>query len=157
MSVLFDGELFADYHQIYIADANGDFAADLPTDWNDDILAQGVNLGPGVIVVSTVRNMTTPFRVELHEAEPPIALDAVDHAVECGLTTSGEIVIAGLTDYAPDAAHASVPAGSLRALVVGTRLGTLSEDGLEGDDAYVVHLWPASGDQVVVRKQWTVG
>ncbi|MDR4308613.1 hypothetical protein IHQ68_18490 [Chelatococcus sambhunathii] len=153
MRVLFEGELLADYHQLYVADAlNG--LDELPQDWNDEILARRVNLGPGVIVVSTARNMPVPFRVELHESAPEIDLDAVDHAVECGIVTSGEIVVAGLMDYAPDAARASVPAGRLRALVVSIGLDTLSEDGLDGDDAYVVRLWPGAGDEVLVRKQW---
>ena len=156
MRVLFEGELLADYHQLYVADVL-DGLDELPQDWNDEILARRVNLAPGVIVVSTARNMTVPFRVELHGSQPAIDFDAVDHAVECGIVTSGEIVIAGLTDYAPDAARASVPPGALRALVVSTGLGTLSEDGLDGEDAYIMHLWPGAGEQVVVRKQWIEG
>ena len=154
MRVLFEGELLADYHQLYVADAADRSDDNFPQDWPEDVLSRRVNLGPGVIVVSTARNMTVPFRVELHDRAPSVDLDAVDHAVECGIVTSGEIVVAGLMDYAPDAARASVPAGSLRALIVSTGLGTLSEDGLEGDDAYAMHLWPGAGDEVVVRKQW---
>lgn len=153
MTVLFEGELLADYHQIYIADVA--VAEDsYPEVWNDEIIERRVNLAPGVIVVQTARNMPVPFRVELHDAKPGIALEAADHAVECGIATSGEIVIAGLTDYAPDAARAAVPPGELRAMIVSTGLGTLGEDGLEGDDAYVVHLWPGFGDEVVVLRQW---
>jgi hypothetical protein len=30
----------------------------------------------------------------------------------------------------------------------------LSEDGLDGDDRYTVHLWPEKGGGIVVHRQW---
>lgn len=154
MAVLFEGELFADYHQIYVADAKLDFVADYPTQWTEEILRQGVYPGPGVLIVCTARDMDTPFRVELHDAEPFVDLGAVDHAVECGLVTSGQIVVGGCTHHEGQDSPVAVPAGPLRALVVASGLGTISEDRFDGDDRYVVHLWPGTGDGVVVRKQW---
>ena len=52
-----------------------------------------------------------------------------------------------------DAARASVPPGTLRAMVIFTGLDTLSEDGLDGDDHYVVHLWPGESIGVTVLHQ----
>ncbi|QZN98372.1 hypothetical protein [Chenggangzhangella methanolivorans] len=118
MAVLFEGELFADYHQIYVADSKLDFVADYPTQWTDEILAQGVNPGPGVVIVCTARDMNTAFRVELHESEPAIDLDAADHAAECGIVTAGEIIVGGCTSHEGQDSPIAVPAGPLRALVV---------------------------------------
>lgn len=86
-----------------------------------------------------------------------MTLDDVDHVVEGGFRSAGTVAIAGCTDYFPDAARFSVPAGDLKARVVFTCLGTLSEDGLDGEDRYVVHLWPGKAESVRVLKQWEEG
>ncbi|MGO1079726.1 hypothetical protein [Inquilinus sp. CA228] len=155
MAVLFDGELFADYHQFYLSDAAG--GAELPTDWTDEALRRRILCAVGVLVVSTARNMTVPVRIELHHEQPQIAAEIADHIVVGDLHTSGEIVIAGCTDYLPDAARRSVPKGDLRAMVVFTGLGTINEDGVDGEDRYVVHLWPGESDGIAVLRQWDEG
>ena len=106
------------------------------------------------LIVFTVRNMDVKVRVELHGEEPRIEREEADHVVMGSFHTSGRIVIAGLMDWVPDAARASVPPGTLRAMVVFTGLDTLSEDGLDGDDRYVVHLWPGESIGVTVLRQW---
>lgn len=102
----------------------------------------------------TARNMPVPLRVELHRSEPGRFIEAADHVVTDGLSSSGRIGIAGLTDYWPDAARASVPPGDLRAMVVSRGLGTLSANHLDGQDLYEVHLWPERVEGVRVLKQW---
>ncbi|WP_293776469.1 hypothetical protein [uncultured Oxalicibacterium sp.] len=152
MPILFDGSLLADYHQFYLADAAGN--VDLPTNWNDDALNTRLLSGPGVLIVATERNMTVPVRVILHERRPQIDIDAADHVVEGHLHTSGEIVIAGLNDYLPQAPRRRVPAGELGVMIIFTGLDTLSEDGLDGEDRYDVHLWPGSVEGITVLRQW---
>ncbi|MGO4129403.1 hypothetical protein AB4Z01_33745 [Inquilinus sp. YAF38] len=153
MAVLFDGELFADYHQFYLSDAAGN--AEMPTDWTDEALRRRILCADGVLVVSTARNMTVPVRIELHDEEPQFDAGLADHIVIGDLRTSGEIVVAGCSDYLPDAARRSVPEGDLRVMIVFTGLGSLSEDGLAGEDRYVVHLWPGRGEGVAVLRQWS--
>jgi len=150
LSVIFDGSLFADYHQFYLADdiaqlPEMDYAA-------EDMRARIVTSEQG-LVVFTVRNMDVQVRVELHGEEPRIDHEKADHVVMGSFRTSGRIVIAGLSDWVPDAARASVPPGTLRAMVIFTGLDTLSEDGLDGDDHYVVHLWPGESVGVTVLRQ----
>lgn len=152
MATLFDGDIFADYHQFYLSDADG--GADLPNDYTEDDLRDRITCADGVLIVTTARNMTVPVRVELHEAEPRIDIAAADHVVLGSLRTEGELAIAGCTDYLPDAARAKVPPGNLRAMVVFTGLGKLSEDGLEGEDRYAIHLWPSEETGVTVLRQW---
>jgi hypothetical protein len=67
--------------------------------------------------------------VELHEQMPKIDIENADHVVIGRLHTSGQIVIAGLTDYLQEV-HVRVPAGHLDAMVVSTGLRTLSDVGL---------------------------
>jgi hypothetical protein len=152
MSTIFEGELFADYHQVYLCDAN---SPRLPEEWTDDHLRQRVNLADGALVVSTARNTEVPFRVELHTSRPSPDLSEVDHAVEVSLRApSGKLIVAGLSDYIKTATRVAVLAGDLRALVLFGGLGTLSEDGLDGDDRYTVHLWPEKATGIVVHRQW---
>lgn len=151
--LLFDGKLFADYFQIYLRCAD---TMALPEIWDDAIVAQRVSPGPGCLVISTARNMTVPLRVLLHRERPALNPAAFDHLAEAALDVpSGRLVIAGLMDLPPDG-HA-VPPGRLGALIGFQGLGTLSPDGLEGEDRYEVHLWPgaAVGSQAVtVHRQW---
>ena len=152
MTILFDGKLMADYHQIFLADAANDPST--PEEVTDRHIRDRLLLAPGVLVLMTARNMVVPLRVELHGAEPGRFIEAADHVVVGGLASSGRIGIAGLTDYWPDAARAAVPPGDLCAMVVSRGLGSLSEDGLDGADRYEVHLWPGRSEGVRVLKQW---
>lgn len=151
--LLFDGKLFADYFQIYLRCAD---TMALPDIWDDAIVAQRVSPGPGSLVISTARNMPVPLRVVLHAKRPALDPAGFDHLVEASLEVpSGQLVIAGLMEEPADD-HA-VPPGRLGALVGFQGLGTLSPDGLDGDDRYAVHLWPgmAAADRaVIVHRQW---
>jgi hypothetical protein len=111
---------------------------------------------PGNIFVGTVRNMTVPVDVEIHEAEPVDNLDSWDHVNECSIEIkSGRIAIAGCTDYYPDAPRITISPGIYRARIYYGDLEALSDDGLEGDDHYQVILWPSVFKPPIVLKQWT--
>ena len=152
MTILFDDSVMADYHQFFLADPSS--GSDLPVNWTAGDLRARLLVGEQSLIATTAWDMDVPVIVELHQQQPKIDLTNADHVVIGGLYTSGEIVIAGLTDYLPDARRIAVPAGPLCAMVVSSGLGTLSKDGLEGDDRYAVHLWPGKAEQVVVLQQW---
>ena len=152
MTILFDGRLMADYHQMFLADAVGDPLT--PEEITEQHIRERLLMAPGVLVLMTARNMTVPLRVELHGARPGPSIEAADHVVTGGIRSSGRIGIAGLTDYWPDAARVAVPPGDLHAMFVSRGLGTLSQDGPDGQDRYEVHLWPGPAEGVRVLKQW---
>lgn len=155
MPLLFDGTLFADYHQIVLQDED---AAEWPDDYSEAVLEARIMAAPSAIIIHTARNMDVPVRVLLHADRPEIAVDEVDHAVECGLSVpSGRLVIAGLSHYLPDAGRLAVPAGALGMLTVFEGLGSLSENGLDGADRYTIHLWPGTVQAVRVLRQWHEG
>jgi hypothetical protein len=152
MAMIFDGVLFADYHQVYLCDTSDPH---LPEEWTEDNLRQRINLTDHALVISTARNTWVPFKLELHQNRPSPDLVDVDHAIEASLRVpSGKLVVAGSSDYGKTASQVAVPAGDLRALVLSSGLGTLSEDGLDGDDRYHVHLWPEKPSAVVVLRRW---
>jgi hypothetical protein len=139
----FSFELFADYFQFYLQDESAE--GNLSEAWTPEAVARLLAVAPGVVGVGTVRNTDVPVTVEVLEAEPEQDFAAWDHVTECSLDVpSGRIVVAGCTDYFPDAARVEVHPGSYRARVSYGALSTLSENGLDGEDRYRVQLWPAS-------------
>jgi hypothetical protein len=146
--------LFADYFQFYLQDEAA--SGDLSQSWDEEATERLLAVAPGTIGVGTVRNNSVPVLLEIHDQEPNDDLRAWDHVVECSLdVSSGRVVIAGCTDYFPDAARIVVAPGHYRARVSYGALDTLSEseDGLNGDDRYRVQLWLAAPMAPRVVKQ----
>lgn len=81
--------------------------------------------------------------VEVLDAEPRDSFDGWDQVNDCSIEVkSGRIVIAGCTDYFPDAARITVAPAIYRVRIYYGKLDTLSDDGLAGEDHYRVVLWP---------------
>ena len=144
--------LFADYFQFYLQDEAAD--GNLGEAWTDQAVADLLALAPGTIGVGTVRNMEVAVKLEIASAPPVLDLDDWDHAVECDIEVpTGRLVIAGCTDYFPDAARINVQPGNYRVRIRYGGFDTLSEDGLDGEDHYDLVLWKAApaGPQVLKR------
>jgi hypothetical protein len=135
--------LFADYFQFYLQDEGAD--GNLGDAWTDTAVNDLLALAPGTIGVGTVRNMDVPVEIEVLNGPPQNDLAQWDHVMECGIDVpSGRLVIAGCTDYFPDAARLNIALGTYRARIYYGDLDSLSEDGLTGDDHYRIVLWPSS-------------
>ena len=134
-------ELFADYFQFYLQDEAAD--GDLSESWTEEATTRQLALAPGTIGVGTARNMTVPVTVEIRNSRPDEPVGPWDLVNDCNIeVTSGKLVVAGCTDYLPDAARIELPPGLYHARVFYGGLQTLSNDGLDGDDHYTVILWP---------------
>lgn len=148
----FEYELFADYFQFYLQDESAE--GDLGESWTDEAVARLLALAPGTVGVGTLRNMDVPVVVEIFRQEPGLDLDSWDHVTECTLEVpTGRIVIAGCTDYFPDAARIVVEPGTYRARISYGALDSVSEDRLDGNDNYRVQLWQATAIEPRVLKQ----
>jgi hypothetical protein len=144
-------DVFADYFQFYLWDANTKPHA--PVDWTERDSANRLKVAPNVVAICPVRNMTVPVVVELYAREPGYVSDDWDHIAECSLDApSGALAVEECTGGT--AATLSVQAGTYRVRAHFGRLGSLSEDKLRGDDHYLVALWPAPLAPLVVLKQW---
>jgi len=147
--------LFADYFQFYLQDEAVD--NNLSDAWTEEAVARLLAVAPGTVGVGTVRNMNVPVTLEILESAPPVDVTTYDHVVEGPLSVAGnKLVIAGCTDYFPDAARIAVAPGTYRVRVCFSDLASLSEDGLDGDDRYHLQVWPAPLEEVVVVKQRTL-
>lgn len=144
--------LFADYHQFYIQDEPAD--GDLSASWTAEAEATLVAVAPGTVGVGTARNTDVPVSIEIAESEPGPDFSGFDQVVECSIAIkSGTLVAAGCTDYFPEAARFPIAPGFYRVRVHFSGLGTISPDGLDGDDAYRLVLWPGEETTPVVLKQ----
>ncbi len=134
-------EVFADYFQFYLVDDDARYG-DLSDAWPDAAVGRMLALGPHVIGIGTARNMTVPVMVRVCEGEPDIGDAGFDRVNACTMEIgTGRIVIAGCTDYLPNAARIEVQPGIHDALIGYKGLDTVSEDGLAGDDSYHIFLW----------------
>jgi len=102
--------------------------------------------------------MDVPVEVQIADAAPSDDQAAWDQINECSIhIQSGRLVVAGCTDYFPDAARIELPAGWYRARVYYAGLDTLSADGLDGADHYRIVLWPLPGAPATVLKNRLTG
>lgn len=147
----FQVEVFADYHQFYVQD--GGVNPDAPTDWTDEDVESRAKVSQNVVVICPVRNMTVPVSVEVYDSQPSYELSHVDHAIRCSLALpTGGLQIHECTGG--ERLRVSITPGTYGVIALFTGLSLLSEDGLEGEDAYRVLLWPASAMPLEVLKRW---
>ncbi|WP_192820957.1 hypothetical protein [Rufibacter sp. LB8] len=135
-------DLFADYFQFYLLDE--ELEGDLSDSWTQEACDRFLALAQGTIGVGTVRNMDVPVTIEIFNTEPKLPLDLTpyDQINECDLELpSGKLVISGCTEYFPDAQRIELEKGLYRTRIYYGNLDKLSEDGLDGEDFYHLHLW----------------
>ena len=149
----FHFDLFADYFQFYLQDQSAD--GDLGNSWTPDAVERLLAITQGAVGVGTVRNSIVPVDIEVADNEPEIDNSQDWHQInECSIDVpTGCIVVAGCTDYFPDAARIEVTPGTYRVRVYYGNLDSISEDGLDGLDRYKVVLWAAPAATPAIIKQ----
>jgi hypothetical protein len=141
-----DLSIFADYYQFYLQDEPAE--GNLGDSWDGEAVARLLAVASGTVGVGTAKNVDVQVAVEVLDSEPASDFTGSDLVTEATLdVTSGKIVIAGCTDYFPDARRIEVPLNRYRVRIYYSGLSTVSADGLEGEDHYRVVLWR---DELVV-------
>ena len=136
----FEFELFADYFQFYIQDDN-EALGDLSDSWSKEATENLIAISDGVIGIGTARNMDVPVTIEI--LCKPISLLESDYdkinvaTIQCN---SGKLVVAGCTDYFPEAMRITLAPGKYEAKIGYKCLNDISDDGLDGNDSYHVFL-----------------
>ena len=136
-------ELFADYFQIYLMDAEAvDDTSDI---WTKEALDIKLGIMSNTLAVGTFRNVDVPLEIEVHESEPEIRLDEWDHAAMGYFTIkSGKCAVFGCTDYLPDAAKIELAPSKYSVLSLAKGLGSIITEWEDADDVYKVILWPST-------------
>jgi hypothetical protein len=146
-----NARIFADYFQFYLWDKAA--SPEAPTDWTDEDVANRLKAAQNVVVVCPLRNMNVPVAVEVHSSEPELRLSRWDHIAECSLALpSGQLELHECTGGS--AGTLNVPPGNYRVRASFGGLGSLSDDGLSGEDHYLVALWPSASRPLCVHKRW---
>jgi hypothetical protein len=139
-------DLFADYFQFLVRDADAEWE-DLADRWTPQAVEAMFIQGDGYVAVGTVRNMNVPVTVKTVDPEPELEAGEWDRIVKGGLVVeSGEVIVTGVTDNGLSGGRLAVAPGSYHVRALYGGLATVSADGLQGDDRYVIELWPASPD-----------
>jgi hypothetical protein len=152
-------EIMADYHQVLLMDDRSATVV-LPQVVTDADVKRRLTLAPGAVIIHTARNMPVPITIDISDAPPLLRADAArwDHITECSISiSSGRMVVAGLTDYLPDSPRVRLPPGAYRLRAHHAGLGSLSADGLAGNDHYAIVMWPAPLGEPEVLKQYPQG
>lgn len=145
--------LFADYFQFYLQDETCDGIDG--ESWTDAAFEARLALEPHAFAVTTARNMEVPVTVAVCKDAPPVDLDAWDHVVEFSIDVpSGRLIVAGCTDFVPDAERIEIGAGGWAVRALSGRLDDLSDDGLEGRDHYRIEMWPGQARPLKVVKTY---
>ena len=145
-------DIFTDYFQFYIQDESVDGING--KSWTPDACKRSLAVEKGTVGIGTVRNMDAGVAVEIHKAMPEQNYIAWDYVVECGLEVpSGYLVIAGCTDYFPDAKRIKLPKGQYRVRVYYGAQNDISEDGFDGNDHYLIKIWPSTDASIIIIKQ----
>jgi hypothetical protein len=140
-------KLFADYFQFHVQDEQVE--GNLSDQWTEEAIELLLATTNGTIGVGTVRNMSVPVTIRTFDTEPLLLSESeFDQINECNLdVTSGKIVVAGCCDYFPDAKRIELAKGIYRARIYYGNLDKVSENGLDGEDFYEIHLWQTGQNQ----------
>jgi hypothetical protein len=123
--------------------------------WTDEAVRNLLAPARGSVRIGTVRNTTVPVELRVEADEPETPLGDYDHVAEASIDIpSGRLVVAGNSDYWPEAPRIDLAPGSYRVRVGYRGLATVSEDGLGGDDSYALVLWHAPAAPAFVLKRY---
>jgi hypothetical protein len=132
--------LFADYYQFYLQDDDPRFG-DLSYVWTQEAVDRLIAVGEHVVGIGTVRNMDVQVRIVVDSKLPNLDSKEWDKINRASLVCdTGRIVIAGCTDYFPDATRLDIEPGMYDVLVGYRNLDSLSEDRMDGNDSYHIFL-----------------
>ncbi|MDF7827081.1 hypothetical protein P4B35_23865 [Pontiellaceae bacterium B12227] len=145
--------LFADYFQFYLQDDDPE-VGDLSDAWTTEAVSRKLAIVPNTIGVGTARNMDVPVEIQIHDEKPEVKLDEWDLVNQCSFEIkTGKIVIAGCTDYFPKAKRIEVSPDVYQAIICYKGLDSISDDGLDGDDSYMIHLFPGEEIEATTLKE----
>lgn len=145
-------EIFADYHQFYLQDDSEEWG-NLSNSWDQESVARLLAVAPHTVGIGTLRNNKVPVFIEILENKPTLSIREWDQIIEAPLQIdTGRIVVAGCTDYFPDALRLHVAPGHYSVLVCYKNLNGIADNGIENKDEYHVWIYPNASKDVEVMK-----
>lgn len=144
-------EVSVDYRQFYVWDVACGRRA--PEEYSDSDVKNMVKVAVGLVVVQPARNGTVPVNLAVQDLDPGFEHGEWDHVVETGLEASTGKMEVHECMGGPVVSF-DVRPGAYRVRVLFSGIGTLSSDGMRGDDRYEIVLWPGNATGLSVVKWW---
>ena len=144
--------IWAEYHQIFVRDEEAE--EDIPDEWGKQLVEDMIAVAPGIVGIGTARNTRVPVQIGVFSTQPDDDFTEWDQVVEATIEVpSGQLILAGPSDYLPDAQRLPVTSGVYRIRVYYSGLDTLSDDGLKGNDRYQIFLWADEESPLKILKR----
>lgn len=142
------------YSQIYLEDYLCGFHFHEEV-WNDEEYSSMLCVGERFMILGTDRSIQVPFFIEILGQKPQLDLNHWDHVNECSIEISSGLLVSGDFDTEGEMLRINLSKGIYQVFICYKGLGTISWDGVEGDDSYHVFMWQASTHiPKRVLKQW---
>jgi hypothetical protein len=149
--------VYADYHQFYIQDAQHPGNTGDPAFWTKEALANKLAVIRGTIGIGTASYGFVDVVVEIHDAPPNLDSAEWDHVTEADLdVASGRIMVVGCLDSLEDPVEAfDVQPGyhRVRCCYANLAAGSEGTGDQPGGDWYRVQAWLASPTAPSVLKR----
>ncbi len=136
-------ELFANHFQFYLQDEKA--KRDFGNKWTKETAKMRLATMKGVVAIVTATTVNVLVTIKIFDEAPAFLLDqknTFEKINECDLeVVSEKIVVLGFTDYFPDAKRIELENGIYKVRIYYGNPDKISENGLEGEDFYEIHLW----------------
>lgn len=144
-------EIFADYHQFYLMDAEKNPC--MPDEYTNKDIQRRIKAGKNIVVIHLEINTTVPVDLEILDSAPSESFENWSHIVEASLDLpSGKLQIEECCGETKDILV--LPSGSYRIRAFYGDFDKLNFNGLEGNDHYKIVMWEAPLEDVRVLKQY---
>src|SRR5215467_11831617 len=136
-------------NQFYLLDR--DTSPKVPGHFTDEKVQRRIITGQDTLLIMPERNGTAEVVVEIHDTEPAYNPDEWNHIVEASLhLPTGQVRVWGWGNTFEDF---TVAPGWYRVRSFHGGFDTIDESGREGNDRYVLVLWPTPPEELRVIKQ----
>jgi hypothetical protein len=130
------------YHQFYILDRDSPHDTDSDTFWTEESHQDGLAIGTNILGVSTGCYGDVKSIIKLLEIEPVVELDKYDRIVEASISiTSGILQIIPCVSSDEAELELKLPIGEYCVRINSGDLASVVGD--NGDDFYLVQIWPS--------------
>jgi hypothetical protein len=148
-------DIFADYHQFYLMDAEK--SPNAPEVYTEEDVRRRIKAENHIVVIQPERNMSVPVDLEVIDSAPDDDFNDWQHVAEASLDLpSGKLRLEDCPNGDVIDEIILTP-NSYRIRAYYGDLDKLSFDGLEGDDHYKIVIWQAPFKDVKVLKQYENG
>jgi hypothetical protein len=142
------------YHQFYILDKDSPSDTDSNTFWTEESHQDRLAIGTNILGVSTGCYGNVKSLIKLLEIEPVVELDKYDHIVEASIfITSGILQIIPCVSSDDAELELKLPIGEYCIRINSGNLASVVGD--EGEDFYVVQIWPSEKRKRNVLKRFS--